>query len=494
VLGDQLGRDRGALAGRVPGSCRVLLVESERLVLGRRWHRQRLHVVLSAMAHFADELRGEGFEVDHVRSATLAEGFRQHVEQHRPSRVLAAEPHSVDAWRLLERLGVDLVRNDAFLCHPADFERWAAGRRRLTMEDFYRMQRLRLDVLIEHGAGGPEPVGGRWNYDADNRQPAPRDGRTWPQVTRFELDAIDGDVIARLPTGTFGADPEGWWPVTRAQALVRLREFVEGGLAPFGPHEDAILAGEWKLAHSTLASSLNLGLLHPSEVVAAAEAAYRAGRAPLNSVEGFIRQVIGWREFVWGVYWLWMPEYRDRNAFAAERPVPPAFTGSAPTEMACVANVIGKLEQRGYAHHIERLMVLGNLALTAGVDPWAMTEWMWASFVDSAEWVMVPNVIGMALHADGGMMATKPYASGGAYITAMSDLCRGCRFDPKRRTGPDACPYTTLYWDFLARNERALAGNHRMARQLAAMRQLRDLDEVRRRASEVLAQLDRGEL
>ena len=372
--------------------------------------------------------------------------------------------------------------------------RWATDRKRLTMEDFYRWQRLRLGVLVDDGANGPEPVGGRWNFDHDNREPPPRDGRAWPSITLFELDDIDRTVVGRLPSTTFGADPDGTWPVTRAQALTRLGEFIDHGLASFGPHEDAMLAAEWKLAHSVLSSSMNIGLLHPGEIVEAAEAAYRNGTAALSSVEGFVRQVIGWREYVWGVYWLWMPEYRTRNALRATRPVPPAFTGASGTEMACVTSVVGHVRDHGYAHHIERLMVLGNLALTSGVDPWAMTEWMQASFVDGAEWVMLPNVIGMALFADGGMMATKPYASGGAYINKMSDSCRSCRFDPKKRVGPDACPYTTLYWDFLARNADSLATNHRMARPLAAMRRLDNLPAVRERAVEVLDRLDRGDL
>jgi deoxyribodipyrimidine photolyase-related protein len=239
---------------------------------------------------------------------------------------------------------------------------------------------------------------------------------------------------------------------------------------------------------------MNLGLLHPSEVVDAAEQAYRDGRAPINSVEGFIRQVLGWREYVWGVFWLWMPEYRSSNSLGAARPVPPAFTGAASTEMACVSNAIRHVHDHGYAHHIERLMVLSNLALTAGVDPWAMTNWMWESFVDGAEWVMLPNVIGMGLHADGGRMATKPYASGGAYISKMSDSCSDCRFDPKQRVGDRACPFTTLYWDFLARNESAFSTNHRMAQQLAGMRRLSDLAAVRDHAQTVLAALDRGVL
>ena len=495
VFGDQLNRQRGALAGRNPGEGRVLLVESDTLVASRRWHRQRLHLVLSAMAHFADELRAEGFEVDLRRASTLGQGLRDHRADFDVEHVIASEPHSWDARRLLERLGVELVRNDFFLCHYDDFAGWAQGRKRLTMEDFYRWQRMRLGVLVESGADGePEPVGGQWNFDHDNREPPPRDGRSWPAVERFELDSIDREIVARLPSTTFGADPDGTWPVTRAQALVRLGEFIDHGLAAFGPHEDAMLAKEWKMAHSVLASSMNIGLIHPAEIVAAAEAAYRRGDAPMASVEGFIRQVIGWREYVWGVYWLWMPDYRTSNTLDATRAVPPAFTGEASTEMACVANVVRHVDDHGYAHHIERLMVLGNLALTAGVDPAAMTAWMHASFVDGAEWVMLPNVVGMALHADGGRMATKPYASGGAYINKMSDSCKGCRFDPKLRTGPKACPFTTLYWDFLARNATTFRGNHRLARPLAGMRNLSDLPAVRERAVEVLQRLDAGTL
>ena len=441
------------------------------------------------------ELRAEGFELDYRRAATLERGLRDHQDEYGATHVIAMEPLSWDARLRLERLGVEMVRNDMFSCHYHDFASWAAGRKRLTMEDFYRWQRLRLNVLIDHSAHDtPRPVGGEWNFDHDNREPPPRDGRAWPLIERFELDHIDRTVLDRLPLTTFGAEPDGTWPVTRAQALIRLREFVDHGLAVFGPHEDSMLAGEWKLAHSVLASSMNIGLLDPIEIVEVAEAAYRRGDAPLSSVEGFIRQVIGWREYVWGVYWLWMPDYRSSNALGATRPVPPAFTGQASTEMACVASVINHVDDHGYAHHIERLMVLGNLALTAGVDPAAMTAWMHASFVDGAEWVMLPNVVGMALFADGGKMATKPYASGGAYINKMSDSCRSCRFDPKRRTGPDACPYTTLYWDFLARNAVALAPNHRMSRPLAAMRNLSDLPAVRRRALEILGRLDTGQL
>jgi deoxyribodipyrimidine photolyase-related protein len=489
VLGDQLNR-QGALAGMQPGDCRVLMVESDLKLGSKRWHRQRAHLVISAMRHFARELRADGFEVDERTAATLPAGLAAHRNDFDVERVIAMEPMSWDGKAMLERHGVETIRNDQFFCHYDEFAEWQASRKSFKMEDFYRWQRTEHHVLMD----GDQPLGGQWNFDHDNRKKPPKDGRAWPEITRFELDDIDQAVLADLPSDLWGSDPDGTWPVTREQALTRLDEFVLTGLEPFGPHEDAMLAAEWKMAHSVLSTSMNIGLLHPVEVVDAVEQACRERNLPLNSVEGFVRQVIGWREYVWCVYWLWMPDYRSRNALQADRPVPPVFTGDADTDMKCVANTVRHVHDHGYAHHIERLMVLGNLALTAGVDPWAMTDWMWANFVDGAEWVMLPNVIGMALYADGGLMATKPYASGGAYINKMSDSCKGCRFDPKKRTGDDACPFTTLYWDFIARNEKHLVGNHRMARQVAGMRRLSDLEAVRERAVDVLAALDAGTL
>lgn len=489
VLGDQLNRTIASLENRMPGDCRVLFVESQVKWASKRWHTQRLHLVVSAMRHFAAELEAEGFDVDYRTAATLPAGLRAHVDEYDVDTVLAMEPMSWDGRLMLERAGVETVRNNQFLCHYDEFAEWSQTKKNFKMEDFYRWQRQRLDLLMDPDG----PAGGAWNFDADNREPPPKDGRAWPEIASFELDDIDHQVLAELPE-TWGAEPAGTWPVTRAQALLRLDEFVTTGLAPFGPHEDAMLEAEWKLAHSALSSSMNLGLLHPEEVVIVAEAAFRDGSAPINSVEGFIRQVIGWREYVWGLYWLWMPDYRTMNELEADRPVPPAFTGEAETEMACVSSVMTHVHDHGYAHHIERLMVLGNLALTAGVEPAAMTDWMWATFVDGAEWVMLPNVIGMALYADGGRMATKPYASGGAYINRMGNSCKGCRFDPKKRTGEDACPFTTLYWDFLARNEEALKGNHRLGRQMGGMRKLSDLADVRERAVEVRTRLDAGTL
>jgi deoxyribodipyrimidine photolyase-related protein len=294
----------------------------------------------------------------------------------------------------------------------------------------------------------------------------------------------------------------GWWPTTRAAALARLDHVVADVLPAFGPHEDAMLtsgapangANAWRLNHSMLSSSLNIGLLLPGEVCDAVDDAYRAGRIPLASAEGFIRQIIGWREYVWGIYWLWMPEYRGLNELGATRALPPAFSGAAGTEMACVSEALHGIDERAWVHHIQRLMVLANFAMLSGVSPQAMSRWMSDSFIDGSEWVMVPNLIGMAMHADGGRMATKPYAGGGAYINRMSDHCRGCRYDPRSRVGDDACPFTTLYWDFLARHRDRFAGNRRMLRTYANLDRLADRDRIPARAAEVLALLDAGRL
>jgi deoxyribodipyrimidine photolyase-related protein len=385
---------------------------------------------------------------------------------------------------------VGIVRSNQFLCHYEEFAAWAQGRRRLRNEDFYRWQRRRLGYLMD----GDEPAGGRWNFDVENRKPPPADQRPWPERRPFPLDTTDREILDSLPDELWGHPPQGWWPTSRAQALQRLDEFVAAVLPHFGPYQDAMLDGDWHLAHSLLSPALNIGLLTPGEVCDAVETAYREGRVPVESAEGFIRQVIGWREYVWGLYWLRGPDYLDENHFEADLPLPSAFEG-APTEMACVAGTIAGVAARGYAHHIERLMVLGNLGLLAGVRPAELLSWMQRSFVDGAEWVMAPNVIGMALHADGGRMATKPYAASGAYIDRMSDYCGGCRFDPKVRSGPGACPFTTLYWDFLDRHRETLQTNRRMVLQVRNLDRVEGhLPEIRARAGEIRRRLAEGEV
>ena len=492
VLGDQLQRQVGPLADADPTDTRVLLVESDALLAGRRWHRQRLHLVLTAMRRLAHELGDAGFDVDLRRAASLADGLAAHRREHGPTEVVAMAPASRPALALLERLDVDVRPNEQFLTPVADFAAWAEGRPgRLRMEDFYRWQRRRLGYLMD----GDEPVGGRWNYDAENREPPPTDGRAWPRVQRSRLDALDDDVMADVEgrAEVWGDPPDGTWATSRRAALARLRHVVEEVLPRFGPHEDAVLESSWAMAHTLLSPYLNLGMLHPREVADAVEDAYRAGDVPVASAEGLLRQVIGWREYVWGLYWHLGEGYASRNELGADRPLPPALAEGR-TEMRCVAQATAGVAAHGWVHHIQRLMVLGNLCLLTGVRPAELTRWMRTSFVDGAEWVMVPNVVGMALHADGGVMATKPYASGGAYIDRMSDHCGRCPYDPRRRTGEDACPFTTLYWDFLDRHRERFEGNHRMGNQLAGLRRRDDLDEIRARATEVLDRLDAGEL
>jgi deoxyribodipyrimidine photolyase-related protein len=360
------------------------------------------------------------------------------------------------------------------------------------MEDFYRWQRLRLNYLMTPDG---EPETGTWNYDADNRLPPPKDGKNqWPAPVTSELDDIDQQVINELRDHCVGQTPTGLWATSRHDALKRLNHFIENVLPTFGPHEDAMLTSSWHVAHSLLSPYLNIGLLLPVEVCDAVQDAYRAGKVDIASAEGFIRQVIGWREYVWGLYWAWMPDYAELNKLGATRDLPPLFTGDAQTKMQCVSQVMSEIDSHAYAHHIQRLMIVGNLCLIAGINPQQLTDWMWANFIDGAEWVMVPNVVGMSQFADGGQMATKPYASGGAYIDKMSNYCKGCHFDRTKRVGDNACPFTTLYWDFIARHEVVLGKNPRVAQQVRAAFKLSDLPEVQERAKVVLQQLSAGEL
>ena len=491
VFGDQLNIRLGALAQAAPGTHRVLLIEAADKIGSRPWHPQRLHLYLSAMRHFADELRSVGFDVDYRIAPSMRQGVVSHRERYAPSQVVATEPNSYRARQLCLSLGIEMIRSDQFLCHPEDFAAFTQGRKSLKMEDFYRWQRSRLNYLMD----GAQPVGGRWNFDEENREPPPKDGHDrWPTPPISELDDIDREVIASLPGDVNGALPHGQWATTRADALARLDFFVKNVLPMFGPHEDAMLANNWHLAHSLLSPYLNLGLLLPGEVVDAVQQAFEKGDVPLNSAEGFIRQVIGWREFIWNMYWKLMPEYADMNGLGAQRRLPPLFTSQSPTQMNCVSHSLRSIHDYGWAHHIQRLMVLGNFGLISGINPKDFTDWMWYSFVDAAEWVMVPNVVGMSLYADGGQLATKPYASGGAYIDRMSDYCNGCAYDRKKRVGDNACPYTTLYWDFLMRHDEQFVRNPRVSRQVHAARKLSDVAQVQERAQQVLSMLDSGHL
>ena len=495
VFGDQLNRSIGLLRTAQPGVDHILMVESAQKIASAKWHRQRLHFYLSSMRHFAHELQDEGFAVSYVEAASFSAAITTHRTSNPNREIVATEPNSWSARKLLERLGVPTTASDQFLMHHVEFVAWVESRRTkgyktFKMEDFYRHQRVRLGILLD----GSEPAGGQWNFDGDNREPPPRDGHDrWPEPLRSSLDDIDDEVLREIPDNVIGAPPDGTWATTRSEALRRLTHFINNVLPMFGPHEDAMLTNNWHLAHSLLSPYLNNGLLMPAEVVAAAEAAFREGRVPIASVEGFIRQIIGWREYVWGLYWMWMPEYKVENALDAHLDLPPVLEGRS-TNMRCVAHVMETIDSYSWAHHIQRLMILGNLALTAGINPRQFTNWMSRVFIDAADWVMVPNVVGMALHADGGRMATKPYASGGAYIDKMSDYCKRCAYDRKARVGDKACPFTTLYWDFLDRHHDRFVRNARVATQARSARKLADLADVRERAVEVRRKLIDGSL
>ena len=489
VFGDQLNRAIGALSDADPRSHRVLMVESVGKIRSRSWHIQRIHLIVAAMRRFSAELRAEGFEVDYRIADSMGAGLKAHRLEHSPTEVLATEPNSWSARQFLERNNVRQVRSTQFLCHPEDFATFATGRKSYKMEDFYRWQRVRLGYLVE----GDQPVGGKWNLDSENREPPPRDGSVvWATPPTTELDEIDRDIITTYRDHAWGDAPTGTWATTRTEALSRLAHFIDDVLPGFGPHEDAMLSDNWHLAHSLLSPYLNLGLLMPREVCDAAHDAFLAGRVPLNSAEGFIRQIIGWREFIWNTYWKWMPDYPDLNALDARVDLPPLFTDPTRTKMNCLSGCVSDVRQRGYAHHIQRLMVMGNFALIAGIDPKQFTNWMWSSFVDAAEWVMVPNVVGMTLYADGGRVATKPYAAGGNYIGKMSDYCSSCHYDRSQRVGDSACPFTTLYWNFLSRNTERLVKNPRVAQQVRAAGRLANIDAVNDRAADVLGGLDAG--
>ncbi len=490
VFGDQLNRRIGALADADPDDTRILLVESEQLLAAGR-HRQRNHLVVTAMRRFADELTTAGFEVDRRRSATMRVGIEEHRTEFEPDEVVATEPNSRRARTLCADLGIEQVPSNQFLCHHDDFASWADGQSGMKLKDFYRWNRSRLGYLMDGGGdGGAEPAGGRWNFDHDNREPPPDDASIFASPPTSRLDEIDDGVLESLPD-THGAAPVGIWPTSRRAALARLNHFLDHNLENFGRYEDAMTSQSWHLAHSLLSPALNIGLLMPDEVCDAVEERYRDGRVPINSAEGIVRQIIGWREYVWGLYWLW-PDHADSNTLNHRRELPPMFTGEAGTDMACLADTFAGLDERAWVHHIPRLMLLSNMANLYGIHPRRVMEWMSDRYIDAAEWVMVPNVMGMALWADGGRMATKPYVSGGAYINRMSDYCPSCRYNPRKRTGDDACPFTTLYWDFMARHRDRLADNHRMARPLANLDRLSDVDEVRDQAERTVRAIRDG--
>jgi deoxyribodipyrimidine photolyase-related protein len=472
LFADHLSQRIAALTDLDPLRDVVLLTEVRAECDSVPHHPKKIALIFAAMRHFAAELTAQGVRVDYIRlddpanTGSFGGEVERAIRRHRPERIVVTWPGE---WRVLEEVRswerrfavpVEIREDDRFLCSLETFRHWLSGRRQPRMEAFYRMMRRHCRILLDPAG---RPVGGRWNFDAENRAPLPT-GVVPPEPFRVEPDAITQEVLAlvrRSFPDRFGTVDGFDYPVIRAQARAALAHFVAQALPSFGRFQDAMKAGMSPLFHSRLSPLLNLGLLEPREVIDAALAAFAAGHAPLASVEGFVRQILGWREYVRGLYWSAMPGYTARNALKHMRPLP-AFYWSGQTEMRCLADVITRIGREAYAHHIERLMVTGNFALLAGCDPAEVHIWYLSVFADAFEWVEAPNTLGMSQFADGGLLASKPYAASAAYLRRMSDFCEGCRFDPKLRTGERACPFNFLFWDFLARHRRRFADHPRI--------------------------------
>jgi deoxyribodipyrimidine photolyase-related protein len=505
VLGDQCSAGLSALDGLDPAQDVVLLAEVRSECTYVRHHKQKIALVLSAMRHFAEALRAKGVCVaysrldDPANTQTLAGEVARVARQTGATRIVCTQPgewrvlQDMRGWEAATGLPVELREDTRFICSMARFRQWAGARKQLRMEYFYREMRRDTGLLM---AAPDEPAGGAWNYDSDNRGAMPA-GVVPPAPRRFPPDAVTREVIALVERefpDHFGDCSQFGWPVTAAQAEQALEDFVARRLPRFGDFQDAMAEGEATLFHALISAAMNCGLLDPLAACRAAEAAYRRGEAPLNAVEGFIRQILGWREYVRGIYWLRMPDYARTNTLEARRGLPWLYW-SGETAMACMRATILQTRDRAYAHHIQRLMLTGNFALLAGLDPVEVNDWYMVVYADAYEWVELPNTHGMALHADGGLMASKPYAASGAYINRMSNHCRGCAYDVKRATGPGACPFNFLYWDFIGRHAERFARNMRMAMPLRTLAKMdrQKVAAMRADAAAFLAALERGE-
>ena len=476
ILGDQLDESSLALQQVDPKLDRIWMAEVTSEATHVWTHKARIAMFLAAMRHFRDELQSRGLTVDyHTIEAQTDSSFEsvlmQSVAKWKPEKIVLVEPGEYRVREMFETLAkshewdLEFLPDTHFYCSPDEFNRHAEGRKQLRLEYFYRELRRKHEVLMQ----GKDPVGGQWNYDSDNRGSFGKKGPgELPGYTSFSPDEVTAEVLAAVER-RFGDHPGSLenfdWPVTRPEALVALEDFVENRLENFGDYQDAMWTEEPYLYHSRLSAALNLKLLNPREVVQRAEQAYTEGQAPLNAVEGFIRQILGWREYVRGIYWHFMPEYLEKNALHAENNLPEFFwTGE--TEMHCLKQTLQQTLNYGYAHHIQRLMVTGLFTMMLGVHPKQVHEWYLAVYVDAVEWVELPNSLGMSQFADGGIMASKPYAATGKYIQRMSNYCKGCPYDPAKAVGEEACPFTTMYWDFLARHRDLLSANRRMSLQV----------------------------
>lgn len=489
VLGDQLWQGQSAIASCAANKADtpVILIESLTHVQERRYHKQKLILIWSAMRHFAEELKADGWTVTCETAESFEKPLAKWIEQNEISELRVMEPADRPFTEFLAGLALpcNVVQtpNNHFLWSKDEFEDWAAARKSLLMESFYREGRKRFGILMK----GKKPVGEKWNFDKENRKP-PKGKISPPDPLEFEPDEITKAVIKTVEAAdypTFGEAESFTWAVTRQQALAVLDYFVSDRLPTFGPYQDAMVTGESTLWHALLSPYLNIGLLQPMEVIAAVEQAYEENDLPLNCVEGFIRQVMGWREYMRGIYNHVDADYPSRNYFGHIQPLPDFFW-DGDTQMNCLHQTIDTIKRTGYAHHIQRLMLLANFSLISGLSPQAVEDWFHAAFIDAYDWVMQTNVIGMGLFADGGVLATKPYAASANYINKMSDYCKGCQYDQKARTGENACPFNFFYWDFLDRHREKLSAQGRMNFILKNLDRMSadELDEIRQQAKD----------
>ncbi len=472
ILGDQLSHKLSSLDGADPATSVLLMMEVAEETTYVRHHKRKIAYIFSAMRHYAEALRAEGWQVDYVtlddpeNSGSFTGEIARAVARHAPEQIVVTHSGewrvqaALESWETLFGIPVDIRADTRFITPAGFFEDWAKGRKQLRMEFFYRDMRRHTGLLMT----GDKPEGGAWNYDSENRKPA-KDGAKVPRRIGFAPDAITNDVLA-LVAARFADHPGNLnnfdFAVTAEQAAEAEAAWLRDCLPKFGDYQDAMVSGEPFMWHALLAPYINSGLVDPLALCRKVEAEYRKGRVPLNAAEGFIRQIIGWREYVRGIYWWAGPDYVKRNFLGATRNLPD-FYWTGDTDLNCLKQAVGQTLDYAYAHHIQRLMITGNFAMLTGVDPEQVHEWYLQVYADAYEWVELPNTLGMSQFADGGLLASKPYAASGAYINRMSDYCGGCRYDVKEKTGQNACPFNALYWDFLARNRDKLGDNIRLA-------------------------------
>ena len=483
ILADQLNQEISSLNDFDKDLDEVLICEFKESFSDINHHKKKIVYQLSTMRHFGGELDAQGFKINYLKldnpdnQNSYTSEILKLIQKKDIDRVIVTEPSihaemkSIQDWQKIIGRRVEIRKNDLFICDTDEFKSWAEGRKELRLEFFYRMLRKKHDVLMD----GNLPEGGAWNFDKKNRKPLANKNSV-PKKYACVIDDETQSVINLVNdefSDHFGSTDDFIFAVTRNEALEALHRFIEERLICFGDYQDAMIAEDPWLFHSHLSMYLNNGLLKPKECIDLAEKAFYELKVPINSVEGFIRQILGWREYVRGLYWLKMPNYRILNELAAEVSLP-SFYWDAETKMNCLKTSIENTRDNAYSHHIQRLMVLGNFALIAGIKPKEVNEWFLSVYADAYEWVELPNVSGMALFADGGIMASKPYASSGAYINRMSNYCKECHYDVKEKIGKKACPFNYLYWNFLDRNREKLSSNPRLG---LAYRNLNNMSE-----------------